>query len=186
MARICPLCGESVETGTKFPHICKAIPMPTIGQCSECGTALSELNVSDLYPDLCKECHRKIPGNASESVVILRGRGRLIVVEMGGWHYLRYYVVHNDRMALDLLRRTWGGRIIRHRGRSYKWAASRRVEVAAIAKAMESYNPMMTRWVLRWCHAPTTAGRSVIAEELMEAYDGKCLRMHAQPAAGKQ
>lgn len=182
MARICPLCGEPVETGGKFPHICKAIPMPTIGQCRECGTALNELNVSDLYPDLCKECHRKIPGNASKSLELLISRGRLIIVSMNGWTYLRFYIVHHDRLALDLLRRTWGGQIIHHRSTSYKWAASKRIEVARIAKELEPYNPALARWGMKWAHATTAAGRSLIAEQLMEVYDCKCLRMDAKPA----
>lgn len=186
MARICPLCGEQVEEGGKFPHICKAIPMPTIGQCEECGTALNDLNVSDLYPKLCKECHRKIPGNASEAVKALIARGRLIIVDVQDYTYLRFYVVHNDRVLLDLVRRTWGGRIVLHRGKSYKWSANARESVGKVAKALEPYNPELAREVLRWVHAAAPAARSLIAEDLMERYQGKCLKMDARPAGASR
>jgi hypothetical protein len=178
MARICPLCGEEVRDIGKYPHICENIPMEIIGQCQECGTGLTDLNISPLYENLCLECHRKLPGNKSEAVGILKEKGAVLFVHIkGAWYIWVYATV--DKWRADVMRRTWGGNVCLHSTNRYKWTCTRRNSVLVLAKDLKDLNPELGEDILAYCREVVPSIRYDMVRAYIEKYKGKSVRVGA-------
>jgi len=152
--------------------------MPTIGQCEKCGTALNDLNVSDLYPELCRGCAYRLPGDRDKAIQVIAERGRVLLVDMKhfSW-YIWVYVVGGDRYLLDLLRRSYGGRLQPHGKSAYKWTCSSRRELLGVAIDLHEmkYNLSLTADILAYCRETDSKARAAIVEGMYEDYEGKCL-----------
>lgn len=178
MARVCPLCYEVVDTDNAWPHICKSIPMPTIGQCEKCGTALSDLNICPIGRMLCRSCWNDLPGNASEAQRLLIERGRVLLVTMGQWRrFLWAYVTGMDKEALDILRRTYGGKMIHHHGKVWRWECTTMVSLRAVSKALETARPELAKWMVRYIVAMDGMPRWSIVDDMLDVYETKCIHI---------
>lgn len=180
MAGVCPLCGEkySQRELDGFPHICKAIPMPTIGQCVQCGTSMSDLNVSDMYPEICRGCANLLPGNRDEAIEIIAHKGSILLVCMPSRHwYIWVYVTGKDRMELDLLRRSYQGRVQHHQGNYYKWTCSTLKDVLVIGRDLHKmkYNPDLTADLLDYCRGIYREYRDQVAVDMLERWERKSI-----------